>query len=155
MNRPVPVAWVAGVIDARGHIEVVDRHGRGQPRIRVTTARTALLHRLADLTGTTVKVDARGYQRRPCGSHCDERHSHVARQSAYWNVDSARATIVLANVLPYLVDQHAAARTAMLTGTNVWPPARGDTAKRMAGLGWDVNVLAESRPSIPNGQEVR
>lgn len=134
----LPVEWVAGVIDARGHIEVNDRHGRPQPRIRVTTARTALLHRLADLTGTTVKTDHRGYQRRPCGAHCQERHSHVARQSAYWVVDSARATIVLANVAPHLIAQRDDARTALIAGLDVWPPPRGDTVGRMASLGWEV-----------------
>lgn len=139
----VSVEWVAGVIDARGHIDVNDRHGRPQPRIRVTTARVGLLGRLAELTGTTVRTDGRGYERRPCGEHCRERHSHVARQSAYWNVDSARATVVLANVLPYLLDQYDRARWALLTGLDVWPPQRGDTLARMAALGWDVDAVLD------------
>lgn len=103
------LSYVAGVIDSRGHLEVTNRHGTPQPRIRVTTRRVALLSHLAQLTGTKVVTDDRGYERRQCSEHCKSKHVHAVRQSAQWTVDSARATIVLFNVAPLLVAVHAEA----------------------------------------------
>lgn len=139
MMPPVPheaAVYVAGVLDSRGHIEVSMRHERPQPRLSVTTRRVHLLEHLATLTGTTVSVDARGYERKPCGEHCSERHSHVVRQSAKWRVDSCRATIVLFNVSPFIVSQRAEVLEALRVGLDAYPAARGNTATQMARLGW-------------------
>lgn len=135
---PERLAYVAGVVDARAHIEVTNRHGRPQPRLSVTTRRRPLLDHLAALTGTNVSVDDRGYERRGCGEHCAEPHVHVVRQSAKWRVDCGRATVVLYNVLPLLVSQVDDARRALLAGLDAWPPARGNTGAQMAALGWPI-----------------
>jgi hypothetical protein len=135
---PERVAWLAGVIDARGHIEVTDRHGHPQPRIRVTTRHLKLLDELARLTGVKVVLDARGYERRPCSDHCIERHSHVARQSAQWTIDSSRATVVLWHVVPYMTAQHVEAFYALQAGLHRFPPARGDVPEQMTDLGWSL-----------------
>lgn len=132
------LAYFAGVIDARGHIEIGMRHDRPQPRIAVTTRRVDLLQHLADLTGTTISEDTRGYERRPCGAHCKGRHQHVNRQSAKWRVDSARATIVLWNIHPFIVSQIEQVTEALRVGLEAWPAARGNTAERMASLGWPL-----------------
>ncbi len=134
--KSVPLAFVAGVLDARGHIDMNDRHGRPQPRLSVTTRRVELLQHLAQLTGTTVREDDRSYDRRPCGVHCTEHHSHAVRQSAYWRVDSSRATIVLYNVQPFIVCQRVEVAQALAAGLESYPAARGDTAKQMKALGW-------------------
>jgi hypothetical protein len=137
----LPLAYIAGVIDARGHIEAHNRHGHIQPRIRVTTRKIELLTYLAELTGNKVVLDDRGYARKPCGDHCDSAHSHVVRQSAQWTVDSSRATIVLWNIASLMHAQKAEALLALEAGMQAFPPARGDVPKQMAALGW---VLPES-----------
>lgn len=132
------LAYVAGIIDARAHFAMNDRHGRQQPRLSITTRRILLLDHFAKLTGAKVVLDDRGYERRPCGSHCTDRHSHVVRQSARVTIDSARATIVLYNVQPFIVAQVAEVRRALLHGLEAFPPARGDTATQMRQLGWEI-----------------
>lgn len=139
--RPLSVevlAFLGGVIDARGHVEVSMRHDRPQPRLAVTTRRRPLLDHLCTLTGTKLTDDAREYARRPCGEHCRETHSHVARQSAKWRVDSARATVVLWAVRPFIVGQVDEVGRALSAGLAAWPAARGNTGAQMAALGWPL-----------------
>lgn len=139
-TEPLPdetIAYVAGVLDARAHVEVMSGRGRGpQPRLSVTTRRLDLLEHLAGLTGTKISLDSRGYQRRPCVAHCVERHEHLVRQSAKWRVDCLRATIVLFNVQPFIVSQRIEVANALAVGLTAYPAARGNTAKQMAALGW-------------------
>lgn len=135
---PERIAYIAGVIDARGHLEANNRHGKPQPRVRVTTRRHALLEDLAKSTGSKVVMDDRGYERRACSEHCEDRHQHVVRQSAQWTVDSSRATIVLYNIQPYVVAQRVEVGSLLRIGLQSYPAARGDTAKRMAKLGWSL-----------------
>lgn len=130
------MAYVAGVIDARGHLEANKRHGVAQPRIRVTTKRVALLNYLARVTGTKVVRDDRGYERRGCSEHCTDAHVHIVRQSAQWTVDSSRATIVLFNIQPYVVANKTEVGALLRIGLQSYPAARGNTADRMAALGW-------------------
>lgn len=132
--KDTELAFISGVIEARGHIEV----GKRGPRIRITTARTPLLTYLAKHTGVKVVHDDRGYQRRPCSDHCEQPHSHYVRQSTQWTVDSTRATIVLHNVMPYLIDTQPKAKKALATGMKNYPPARGDTITQMKKLGWET-----------------
>lgn len=137
-SKPIPIAFVAGIIDARGHIEVSMRHDKPQPRLSVTTKRVELLEWLGKITGTKVSYDTRGYERRPCNEHCNQQHSHVVRQSAKWRVDSSRATVVLFNVAPHIVGQRKEVLEALRVGMASWPAARGDTAAQMARLGWPL-----------------
>lgn len=141
----IDLAYVAGVIDARAHIETTNRHGKPQPRLSVTTRRLALLEHLATLTGTNVSHDNRGYEKRGCGEHCGTAHIHVARQSAKWRVDCLRATIVLFNVQPYIVAQTVEVAEALRVGLESYPAARGDTAKKMARLGWELPPVEAGR----------
>ena len=132
----LPIQYLAGVLDARAHIEAHNRHGHVQPRLRVTTKMLRLLNTLAEYTGTKVVPDYRGYTKRPCGEHCTDKHSHVVRQSAQWTVDSSRATIVLYNVVPFMVAQRPEAVLALEAGLQRFPPARGNVDDQMAALGW-------------------
>jgi hypothetical protein len=141
-----PFAWIAGVIDARGHIESHNRHGHVQPRVRVTTRNVELLGTLARFCGNKVVLDERGYDRRPCGDHCTSQHQHMVRQSASWTVDSARATVVLFNVVPFLYAQRTTASLALEAGLKRFPPARGDLVPQMVALGWEL-------PSTSHWQE--
>jgi hypothetical protein len=138
VTDPPPLAWIAGVIDARGHIEAHNRHGHVQPRVRITTRHTPLLETLARFCGNKVVLDDRGYSRRPCGDHCTQAHSHIVRQSKQWTVDSARATVVLYNVVPFMYAQKTEAPLALEAGLNRYPPARGDLPAQMVALGWSL-----------------
>ena len=151
MTADLDLHWVAGVIDARGHIELNDRRGTPMPRIRVTTRHVPLLQRLADLTGVKVRSDDRGYQRRSCGVHCTEQHVHVVRQSASWTVDSTRATIVLYAVSPFMVARHTEAIATLRIGLDSYPPQRGDTTKQMAALGWPIPSMEKVEGVTING----
>ena len=139
------IEYVAGVIDARGHIESVTRHGVPTARVRVTTRRRDLLNYVQKLAGGGVRIDERGYQRRPCSDHCNEQHTHVARQSAYWDVTGERAVIILFNVLPFLVDHRAEAYAALENGAAAWPvkPRRTEVSVEMRRRGWAIPVLAD------------
>lgn len=137
------VAYLAGVIDARGHVEVNVRHDRPQPRIRITTRRFGLLSHLAECTGTKVYADDRGYERRPCSNHCHEPHVHVVRQSSRWTVDSSRATIVLYNIEPFIVDKRDEVRTALMAGLDAFPPTRSNVPEVMVRLGWAIPSVEE------------
>lgn len=132
------IAYLAGILDARGLFEINVRHTYPQPRLRVTTRRTELLSWLAERTGTAVVEDSRGYNRKLCGTHCQDAHVHVARQSAQWTVDSSRATVVLYNVQPYLISQQSQGRKLLLAGLERFPPAKGDVPRQMAQLGWKI-----------------
>lgn len=132
------IAYLAGILDARGSFEINIRHAYPQPRLRVTTRRVELLGWLAEKTGTGVVEDTRGYHRKLCGEHCTEQHVEVVRQSASWMVDSSRATVVLYNVQPHLISQQTEGRKLLLAGLERFPPARGDVPKQMAKLGWKI-----------------
>lgn len=130
------VAFIAGVLDARGHIDC-----QGRQRVRVTTRRHDLLEWLAKHTGTGVRVDNAGYQRRACSEHCEDKHQHIYRQSAYWNIDGARAVIVVWNALPYLVCQRTEAHQ-LLRATGTWQE-RTEITQAMARLGWQIPTEAD------------
>lgn len=132
------IAFVAGVLDARGHIRVESRRGRPEPRIRVTTRRAELLTYLASLTGTRLHVDDAGYERRPCSAHCRDAHQHAVRQSAYFNIDATRAFIVLFNVRPFIVCQLNEVRAALEVGWGNYPPPKSATVAQMERLGWPI-----------------
>lgn len=144
VTEPLPLDWMAGVIDARAHIEAYDRHGHIQPRLRVTTRKVELLEELARLTGNKVVLDSRGYSRRPCGAHCTAAHSHITRQSAQWTVDSARATVVLFSVVPLLRAQRPEAALALEAGLRRYPPVKGDVPRQMAALGWPLPTRVDT-----------
>lgn len=142
------VAYVAGVIDARGHLRLEMRHGKEQPRIAVTTRKISLLTVLSDLTGTKISMDDRGYQKRPCSEHCKDQHVHVVRQSAKWRVDCVRATVVLYNCLPFMVAQRDDALALLRVGLDNYQPSRNGTAAAMQRLGWDLPTVGDTADTL-------
>jgi hypothetical protein len=137
------VGYVAGILDARAHIEVYP----SRIRVRVTTRRTDLLEWLANRTGVGIHADERGYDRRGCSEHCEHRHQHIERQSAYWNVDGLRAAIILAACLPWLVDRRYKAIRALRAFEPFWPSdiRRSDVGAAMLRAGWPAPDLAAIR----------
>lgn len=129
--------YLAGVIDARGHLSTTNRHGKMQPKISVTTRKTPLLHYLSRHTGVGVTLDNREYERKPCTAHCTTSHSHTARQSSYWTVGSARATIVLFGLEPLLDCQKEEASLILSIGLKGFNPSPA-VLKEMRELGWKI-----------------
>lgn len=139
MAEALNIAFIAGVIDCRGHITINERHtGYPQPGVRVTTRRTSILAYLARTTGNRVVEDSREYVRRPCLDHCDESHQHVARQSSIWTVGAGKATIILFNIQPYIVSQKEQIQAALDVGMAAWPTVRSTTVEAMKRLGWTI-----------------
>lgn len=136
MNK-LPIEYIAGVIDARGHISINGRHGKNQPKIAVTTKRLTLIDFLGSVTGVGITIDNKEYERKPCLAHCTTTHSHTQRQSSYWTVGSSRATIVLYNIKPLILAQPDEVNYALRIGLESFNP-RGDTVKSMREFGWKI-----------------
>ena len=126
------------MLDARGAIRTEVRHGTLTPRIRVTTRRAELLAELTRLAGGNWTPDNREYHRKVCGIHCKDQHLEVARQSAYWNADAARATIILYSCAPFMVAQRDIALEVLEIGLRNFPPDRGNTVRLMRDIGWRI-----------------
>lgn len=127
--------YIAGVLDARGHLSINNRHGKMQPKIAVTTRRTSLLNYLSANTGVGVTLDNKEYERKPCSAHCTTQHSHVARQSSYWTVGSSRATIVLYTLQPFIVAQKDEVDLYLSIGLKSFNP-KTTVLTEMKTLGW-------------------
>jgi len=132
------IPWFAGVLDARAHFRIESSRGKPQPRLRVTTNRILLLTTMSDMTGTKVRVDDKGYSRRPCADHCKAKHAHIVSQSSYWNADCIRATIILHSCLPFLVSSREEALALLRVGLESYSPSRNGTATAMKKLGWNL-----------------
>jgi hypothetical protein len=76
----------------------------------------------------------RDYDRVGCGTHCTEPHLHVDSVTGRWQLVGYRATVVLANVLPYLVDRHDDAEALVVLGLAA--DHKTQTAAAMRRLGW-------------------
>lgn len=143
----VNIPYAAGIVDSRGHIELTVRRGIATPRVRVTTRRDEITGWLSKWTGVEPHVDTRGYDRRGCSEHCDAKHQHISRQSTYWNVDAARAVIVLYNVLPFMVCSTITATGALSQAQPSWPvKPRTEITEAMRRLGWTIPTRDDLPP---------
>lgn len=137
----IDVSWFAGVLDARAHMRLENRRGVAQPRLRITTRKVVLLDILAEMTATKARTDDAPYEKRPCSEHCGTKHVHVARQSAYWNADGIRATIILHSCLPYLRSSRPEALSLLKLGYDQYRPTKNGIAPKMKSLGWTLPDL--------------
>lgn len=130
------LAYVAGVIDSQGGIRTRIAGDTELPMVYVHGPNLAVLHLLADLTGTGVTEVKRGYSKAGCTEHCPDKHQHVTSVSGRWSVTGVKATVLLWNIRPYLRFQRDAAATALAVGmTSPFKPA---TPGKMAVLGWQI-----------------
>ena len=139
MDRPtIPLGYVAGVIDARGHIEVNNRHGKPQPRVRITTKRIELLQHLATHHRQQGGRGPRGLQ--PAGLLGALHRAAPAHRLAEHPVDRGLGPRHdrLYNIQPLIVAQVDKVRTALMAGLTAFPPERGNTPQVMYDLGWDI-----------------
>lgn len=176
MARKIPVqrlAWMAGVVEMRGKIRVVDNPMRRtlQLRLQVQSQQVHVVERLCAMTGVEIDVkDTReimSSDRRGCVEHCPEAHVHTGTmipRMAMWAVTGTAAAIVLHNLAEYL---HEGTDLSMvdryldsLSLPEDWRrPGRGmraifDSVNRLRILGWDIPVPLARTPRQWLGQQV-
>lgn len=132
-------AYVAGVVDMAGVIRLrpMANDNPPVPYLGMSTTNRQVVEFLAGLTDTKVTVTKRDYTKTLCTEHCTpDAHAHVVSESYRWSVTGVKATVVLANIKPYLVFQTEAANEALAAGYAAnFKPA---TYRKMRVLGWDI-----------------
>lgn len=150
-------AWVAGVIDLKGHVYIKKNPQRAadaqQIVLSVETSVSEIIERLTELTGTNPEWKPHRnlkeeWLRRGCGEHCPDAHVHVREVSmpdvAKWSVTGAALAIVLWNLRDYITTDREPWGWIMqrcltqLKMTGQGSSAIKQTARRLDGLGWDL-----------------
>lgn len=135
MSEPVPVEYLAGILDANAIFRIRSTPGGTKlPAVFVHGLSVKMLEVLARYTGTKVTVVNREYPRAPCSLHCEEQHQHVVSVSGRWSVTGAKATVLIAAVLPHLRVQ--AEQAAEVLEVGLAAPRKATTFTKMAALGW-------------------
>lgn len=130
------IVYVAAVLDSQAVIRTREAHGVVYPFVALSGGNVELLRLLAGMTGMKAVVTRRSYAKAGCAEHCQEKHLHVVSVSARWSISGAKATVVLAAVLPFLRLQVEEARTALLVGLGA--PHKPATLRQMERLGWPI-----------------
>lgn len=132
----IPVAYIAGILDANAIFRVRDVNGTKLPGVFVHGLHIELLQVLADSTGTAVTVIKRDYNGVRCAEHCPEKHVHTISVSGRWSVTGAKATVLLHNVVPHLRVQRVVAQEVLEVGLGA--PHKAGTVVKMKDLGWEI-----------------
>ncbi len=151
------LAWMAGVVEMRGKIRVVDNPMRKtlQIRLQVQSQQIHIVQRLCAMTG--VEIDSKPVRqidsadRRGCVEHCPEAHVHGAKtmpRMGLWAVTGTAAAIVLHNLSEHLhPDTDLSVLDRYLDAVDLpedWSrPGRGmkavfDSVNRLRTLGWKI-----------------
>lgn len=130
------IVYVAAVLDSAAVIRTREASGVTYPYLALSGSNTPLLRLLGGLSGMRVVVTKRSYAKAGCAEHCKEKHLHVTSESGRWSVSGAKATVILAAVLPYLRLQVDDARAALLVGLRA--PFKPATLRQMERLGWPI-----------------
>jgi hypothetical protein len=131
-------AYMAGIIDMAGIIRLrPQKENPPLPYVGLSTVNKQVVDYLAGMTDSKVTITKRDYHKAMCTEHCTpEAHTHVISESYRWSVTGVKATVVLANIKPYLVFQTEAAQKALEAGYAAnFKPA---TYRKMKLLGWDI-----------------
>lgn len=143
----LPLGYIAGILDANAIFRVRRTPGGTLlPGVFVHGLPPRIMEVLSRSTGTRITTVSRDYSRTPCAEHCEQPHSHVVSTSGRWSVTGAKATVLIAAVLPYLQAQQEAAEEVLDVGLRA--PRKSTTFQKMATLGWplpDVTKGAKSQ----------
>ena len=133
----IEIPYFAGIFDASALFRTrVITGGTLLPVVQVHGLPVPMLEVLAEATGTKVITVRRDYHRAPCSDHCTDRHNHVLSVTGRWSLTGAKATVVIAAVLPYLRVQHKEAREVLEVG--LVAPRKAASFGKMADLGWPL-----------------
>lgn len=131
------LAYLAAVIDTRARIKTIDlSSGSVIPSLAISGPDVDLLQYLGDLTGMAAFMVRRTYLKHRCTEHCPERHEYVQSETARWSITGAKATIILAAVLPYMRFQRELAEEVLAIGLDA--PHKKPTVTKMKRLGWPL-----------------
>jgi hypothetical protein len=131
------IAYVAGVLDALGRFRIRETpDGTRLPYLAVSCPNMPLLEYLGSLTDTVPFVTKRTYDRHRCTEHCLEPHQHVVSASGRWSLSGAKATIVLAAILPHVRLQKTEIEELLAVGLDA--PKKQATPNKMVALGWPM-----------------
>lgn len=157
------LAWLAAILDLKGHIIRKNNTTRATPQLvlMVESAQLRVIDRLCLLTGTSVEPPKNGDERhqrdwkqRGCTEHCPDPHVHHEGSPippiGRWTVTGAAAAVVLHNVIPYMVTDGGlqAMYDEIMTNLVVAGPGAGATKRairRLAELGWELPLEMTSR----------
>lgn len=138
MLTPEDRAWVAGVLDSHGKINIKNNKQRDTPQVVLTVLhrRAAVIGGLAKLTGTSAEQlfpTLPQWMKQP----------EPDRVSYKWAVTGATAGVVLHGLRPYLRDWDRFGDALDMIGRNIkrhgWGAGRIRVAMtRMESLGWEI-----------------
>jgi hypothetical protein len=142
MSDLPPIEYLAGILDANAIFRVRKTPGGTElPAVFVHGLPMPIMEVLAEATGTKVTVVNRDYPRAPCSLHCEEQHVHVTSVSGRWSVTGAKATVLIAAVLPSLRVQKEQAAEVLDVGLAA--PRKTTTFSKMATLGWPTPAVPQ------------
>jgi hypothetical protein len=134
------LAYAAALVDTLAVLKVRVIDSAELPVIALTTARhEAAVRFLAKLTGTKLTPLVKDYTHRGCNEHCPDKHKHMQSEGARWQVTGVKATIVLANLAPYMRAQRREAMRLIEIGRTVG--YKGQVVNDMAQRGWKIPEL--------------
>lgn len=156
------LAWLAAILDLKGHIIRKNNQTRATPQLvlMVESAQLRVIERLCMLTGTNVEPKwadgrrQRDWVRRGCIEHCPEAHVHHEGSEippiARWTLTGAAAAVVLHSVIPYMVTDRGLEDMKNEILANVVLSGQGSGAtkaaiRRLAALGWELPPLIAQR----------
>lgn len=128
-------AWCAGIVDAMGSIGS-RRMATGSNLVMVSlsTPNVLIAQTMARLTGVTVVMVVRNYNRKGCAEHCTEQHDHVTSVTARWQLVGIRARVFLAAVEPFVRLKSDEVAEALAVASDA--PFKAATVRKMLNLGW-------------------
>lgn len=128
--------YAAAITDSRAAFSTRRAREVYLPQVSVSGRPFDVLEWLGWITETRVISTTRDYMRLGCTDHCEEKHLHVESNSGRWLVTGAKATVFLANILPFLKFRQDDAKKLLKIGfASKWKPA---TVEKMALLGWAI-----------------
>lgn len=129
---------MAGVLDVLGIIRLrpMAESNPPLPFVGISTPSKEVVEFFAGLTDTKVTTTNRRYSKHGCNEHCPDDHLMMESISYRWSVTGVKATVVLANIKPYLVFKTNEATKVLEAGYAAnFKPA---TYRKMRVLGWDI-----------------
>lgn len=131
------LAYVSALIDIQGKITLMEtQQNTSLPLLTVSCPNLPLLEFLGSLTQMKPVVTRRSYDKHRCSLHCEEAHEHVTSVSGRWSVSGAKATVVLAAILPYAKFQKIEIEEVLKVGLAA--PRKKATPLKMQELGWPI-----------------
>jgi hypothetical protein len=130
------LSYIAALIDTRANLTSRTVRDAVLPQVDINGRPAEVLVWLGEITGVKVVPTRRDFTKHGCAEHCKDRHVHVRSLSVRWSLSGAKATIVLAAVLPHLRLRRGDVQDAITLGLRAGQ--KGATIAKMRALGWPI-----------------